>query len=75
MRDTPHRPSAFVMGARGSSTVLEGECAPSYLEVLLAPLGAYTLLGLPTEEVSGQVVDLVDFPTVLTGPPGTHPGS
>jgi hypothetical protein len=25
------------MGAHGAFTVLEGECAPSYLEVLLAP--------------------------------------
>jgi AraC-like DNA-binding protein len=58
--DSPHRPPAFVMGARGSSTVLEGDCAPSYLEVLLAPLGAYTLLGLPMDELSGQTVDLVD---------------
>jgi hypothetical protein len=45
--DSPHRPPAFVMGAHGSSTVVEGDCAPSYPEVLLAPLGAYTLLGLP----------------------------
>jgi FtsP/CotA-like multicopper oxidase with cupredoxin domain len=37
--DSAHRPPAFVMGAHGSSTVLEGDCAPSYLEVLLAPLG------------------------------------
>jgi AraC-like DNA-binding protein len=59
--DSPHRPPAFVMGAHGASTVLEGECAPSYLEVLLAPLGAYTLLGgLPMEELNGQLVDLVD---------------
>jgi AraC-like DNA-binding protein len=58
--DSPHRPPAFVMGAHGSSTILEGECAPSYLEVLLAPLGAYTLLGLPMDELSGQTVDLVD---------------
>jgi AraC-like DNA-binding protein len=58
--DSPHRPPAFVMGAHGASTVLEGDCAPSYLEVLLAPLGAYTLLGLPMEELSGQTVDLVE---------------
>jgi hypothetical protein len=59
--DSPHRPPAFVMGAHGASTVLEGDCAPSYLEVLLAPLGAYTLLGgLPMEELNGQLVDLVD---------------
>jgi hypothetical protein len=59
--DSPHRPPAFVMGADGASTVLEGDCAPSYLAVLLAPLGAYTLLGgLPMEELNGQLVDLVD---------------
>jgi hypothetical protein len=58
--DSPHRPPAFVMGAHGSSTVVEGDCAPSYLEVLLAPLGAYTLLGLPIDRLGGQIVDLVD---------------
>jgi AraC-like DNA-binding protein len=58
--DSPHRPPAFVIGGHHSSRVLEGACAPSYLEVLLAPLGAYTLLGLPIDELSGQTVDLVD---------------
>ena len=58
--DSPHRPPAFVMGARGGPTVVEGECAPSYLEVMLAPLAAYTLLGLPMEELSSQLVDLTD---------------
>jgi len=58
--DSAHRPPAFVMGARGSSTVLDGDCAPSYLEVPLAPLGAYALLGLPMDELSGQLVDVVD---------------
>jgi AraC-like DNA-binding protein len=60
LRDSPHRPPAFVMGAHGAFTVLEGECAPSYLEVLLAPLGAYTLLGLPMQELSSHTVDLVE---------------
>jgi AraC-like DNA-binding protein len=68
--DSPHRPPAFVMGAGGASTVLEGDCAPSYLEVLLAPLGAYTMLGLPMEELSGQLVDLVD----ALGPAGRRLG-
>ena len=58
--DSPFRPPAFVMGAHDAFTVLEGACAPSYLEVLLAPLGAYRLLGLPMEELSGQLVDLVE---------------
>jgi AraC-like DNA-binding protein len=64
--DSPHRPPAFVIGARGTSTVLEGDSAPSYLEVLLRPLGAYTLLGLPMEELSGRIVDLGD----VLGPAG-----
>jgi AraC-like DNA-binding protein len=70
LRDSPHRPPAFVMGAHGSSTALEGDCSPSYLEVLLSPLGAYTLLGLPMEELSGHIVDLVD----VVGPDGRRLG-
>jgi len=58
--DSPHRRPAFVMGAHGTYSVLEGDCAPSYLEVLLAPLGASTLLGVPMDELSGHTVDLVD---------------
>ena len=68
--DSAHRPPAFIMGARDSSTVVEGECAPSYLEVRLTPLGAYTLLGLPMGELSGQLVDLAD---VLGGAAGGWP--
>jgi hypothetical protein len=48
------------MGAQGSFSVVEGDCAPSYLEIWLTPLGAYTLLGLPMDQLSGQLVDLVD---------------
>jgi len=48
------------MGGHGTSIVLEGDCAPSYLEVLLAPLGAYRLLGLPLDQLSGHTVDLVE---------------
>jgi hypothetical protein len=40
--------------------VLDGDCAPSYLEVLLGPLGAYRLLGLPMNRLSGDTVDLVE---------------
>src|SRR5512132_155943 len=46
--------------AHGSSTVVEGDCAPTYLEVSLDPLGALRLLGLPMSELSGQLVDLVE---------------
>jgi AraC-like DNA-binding protein len=58
--DSASRPPAFVMGAHGAYSVVEGDCAPSYLEVWLAPLGAYRLLGLPIEAISGQIVDLAD---------------
>jgi AraC-like DNA-binding protein len=60
LADSTHRPPAFVRGADASAWVVEGDCAPSYLEVRLAPLGAYRLLGLPMDELSGQLVDLVD---------------
>jgi hypothetical protein len=45
LADSPYRPPAFVLGAHDSFMVLEGACARSYLEVWLAPLGAYRLLG------------------------------
>jgi AraC-like DNA-binding protein len=48
------------MGAHGAYSILEGDCAPSYLEAWLTPLGAYTLLGLPLEQLGGHTVDLVD---------------
>jgi AraC-like DNA-binding protein len=60
LADSPYRPPAFVMGAHGTSVVLEGDCAPSYLEVLLGPLEAYRLLGLPMNRLSGDTVDLVE---------------
>ena len=60
LADSPYRPPAFVMGGHGSSIVLEGDCARSYLEVLLSPLGAYRILGLPLNQLSGHTVDLVE---------------
>jgi len=64
--DSAHRPPAFVMGPHASSWLVEGDCAPSYLEVWLDPLGAYRLLGLPMDELSGQLADLAD----VLGAPG-----
>jgi AraC-like DNA-binding protein len=58
--DSPHRPPQFLVGARAAPLVVDGACARSYLEVWLAPLAAYTLLGLPMEELSGHTVDLVE---------------
>jgi AraC-like DNA-binding protein len=68
--DSPRRPPAFVMGARGSYTAIDGDCAPSYLELWLDPLGAFRLLGLPLDELSGQLVDLAE----VLGPEGRRLG-
>jgi AraC-like DNA-binding protein len=59
--DSPHRPPEFAMGAHDTYTRVEGACAPSYLELWLAPLGAYTLLGLPMDALANHTVDLVDL--------------
>jgi AraC-like DNA-binding protein len=52
--------SAVLGGARDTFWVPEGVCAPACVELWLAPLGAYRLLGLPMDALSGQVVDLTD---------------
>jgi AraC-like DNA-binding protein len=61
IRDSAHRPPAFVSGPHGSHLEMDGACAPVYMEVWLAPLGAYSLLGVPMQEITGQTVDLVDL--------------
>jgi AraC-like DNA-binding protein len=41
--------------------VAEGPCSPAYLELRLAPLGAYRLLGgVPLDALTGQTVDLTE---------------
>ncbi|MDR3036207.1 MAG: helix-turn-helix domain-containing protein [Kitasatospora sp.] len=60
LADSPRRPPAFVMGPRGSFTVVDGDCAPSYLEIWLTSLGAHTLLGVPMAELNGQLVDVTE---------------
>jgi AraC-like DNA-binding protein len=68
--DSPRRPPAFVMGAHGSYTVVDGDCAPSYVELWLGPLAAFRLLGLPMDELGGQLVDLAE----VLGPDGRRLG-
>jgi hypothetical protein len=54
IRDSACRPPQFVTGVHGSHLALDGTCSPSYLEVWLAPLSAYALLGLPMEDLGGR---------------------
>jgi AraC-like DNA-binding protein len=58
--DSPYRPPGFVQGTHDRYAVVDGECARSYLEVGMAPLGAYRLLGQPIDELGDAVVDLQD---------------
>lgn len=44
VQDSALRPPQFVAGAHGSFSVVDGACAPAYMEAWLSPLGAYALL-------------------------------
>lgn len=68
--DSAYRPPQFAKGAHGSFFVPECACAPSYVEVWLAPLAAYTVLGLPVDVLGGHSIDLVD----VLGAPGRRLG-
>jgi AraC-like DNA-binding protein len=60
LEDAPGRP-AVLGGAHNTFWGPEGgACPPTYVELRLAPLGAYRLLGMPMDDLSGQVVDLTD---------------
>jgi AraC-like DNA-binding protein len=61
LRDSAHRPTAFVKGPHHAHLVPGGDCAASYLEVRLSPLSGYTLLGVPLNELRGRIVDLCDL--------------
>jgi AraC-like DNA-binding protein len=60
LKDAPRFPPEVLGGAHDTVWVPEGPCSPDYLELWLAPLGAYRLLGLPLDALSGQLVDLTD---------------
>jgi AraC-like DNA-binding protein len=60
IQDSALRPPVFVNGPHDHFTTVAGTCAPSYLEMWLAPLGAYRILGVPLDKLPGQPVDLVD---------------
>jgi AraC-like DNA-binding protein len=60
LKDAPRFPPEVLAGAHNTALVAKGPCAPVYVELWLAPLGAYRLLGLPMDALTGQLVDLTD---------------
>jgi hypothetical protein len=58
--DSPYRAPAFLRCADDRFALVDGECARSYLEVWMAPLGAYRLLAMPVTELVGGGVDAAD---------------
>lgn len=69
--DSAVRPPEFAHGVRSGYSVIDGGCAPSYVEVELSPLGAFRLFGTPMDRLAGQLVDLVD----VLGRPARQLGS
>ena len=65
LADSPYRPPQFVIGANDAVVVPDGLCAPSYIQLRLAPLAAFKVLNVPTRWLTGDVVDLAD----VLGPP------
>ncbi len=61
MCDSPNRPTAFLHGTHERFLAMDGDCAASYLEIVMAPLGAYQLLGRPVQELGGELVDAHDI--------------
>lgn len=61
VEDSLLRPPQFVAGPSRHHRIVEGRCAPAYVEAWLAPLGAYTVLGVPLSEVAGGMHELGDL--------------
>jgi AraC-like DNA-binding protein len=59
-------PGAFVTGLTDTHDVIEQNGAIECVDLKLTPLGAYTLLGVPMDELTGRIVDLAD----VLGAPG-----
>ena len=53
-------PAALAGGHDAFWSLAEGACPPAYMEIWLAPLGAYQLLGMPMDTLSGRLLDLTD---------------
>ncbi len=61
-------PGAFVTGLTDTHAVIDQFGAIECVDLKLTPLGAYTLLGVPMDELTGAVVDLAD----VLGPAGAR---
>jgi AraC-like DNA-binding protein len=59
-------PGAFVTGLTDTHAVVEQFGQIECIDLKLTPLGAYTLLGVPMDELANEVVDLAD----VLGPAG-----
>lgn len=60
VEDSALRPPEFVNGVLDTHATIEGGCAPQYLEIALTPLGAYQVMGVRLDHLTGQLVDLHD---------------
>jgi AraC-like DNA-binding protein len=60
VEDSALRPPEFVNGVADAHSAIEGGCAPRYVQIVLSPLGAYQVCGLPLEKLTGRLVDLHD---------------
>ncbi len=54
-------PQSFVAGLTDAAGVVEQDGEIECVDLKLTPLGAYTLLGVPMDELAGRVVDLEDL--------------
>jgi AraC-like DNA-binding protein len=60
LKDSSRLPLDVIAGAHDTFWGPEVACPTAYMELWLAPLGAYRLLGLPIHTLSDHVVDLTD---------------
>lgn len=60
VEDSPLRPPEFVNGVLDAHSTVDGGCAPRYLQVVLSPLGAYQVFGVPLDHLTGRLLDLRD---------------
>ncbi|WP_024799485.1 helix-turn-helix domain-containing protein [Nocardia sp. BMG51109] len=58
--DSARRPPEFLIGPRDHHLPIDGACAPAYIELVLDPIGACTLLDTPGSELIGRLADLSD---------------